>query len=338
MLADFHLGYCAIGLIFFGRSLLACRAFDQVPLLAGAGTETPESELVVLRTDTNPIAERGDQPLEPDAWRLIESPELRFVDLAGRAQDDARFDLVARARTAMSEVTTAEVLAVTRSVVPTDPSAAHRAIRHLRAERAASLWLLPRPRPTWTLPLWLSTMTDALPVYAAINRDDADFGAPDAPGLHRSDALRAALSGSEAASSLPHRILKSMRASDQRVRVAFAADAFTDTAPHSLRRLSRQYGELMRSLHVPNWLLAVTTLGYMAALVTAVHGPFATTAWGWFATAGWLSGAVPALLLARVSRIPTIAALFAPFAAALDVLLQIRSLFGRRATVATADS
>jgi hypothetical protein len=350
LLADFHLGYCAIGLIFFGRSLLACRAFDSVPLLAEAGSQLADSELDVLRVDVAVAGERADRAADLAAWHSIESPRVRLLDLAPGAQVDRPLDPrgdpqaerpldpTARARLAMGEVASAEVLVLTRAVVPTDPRALQRALRHLRSERAATVWLLARPRTSWTLPLWLSTMTDALPVYAAINRDDADFGAPDAPGLHRSEALRAALATASTTSSLSQRILLSMRANDQRVRVAFAADAFADTTPHTLRALAQHYRELMRALRVPNWILAVTTLGYAAALVAAIRGPFAPTAWGWFATAGWLSGAVPALLLARVSRISTVAALFAPIAAVMDVLLQIGGLFDRRAKVATADS
>ena len=351
MFDDFHFGYFAIGGLFFGRALLACTALERVPYLTSAaqpgavtgprGAHDLEIDVVLVARSTDGIAEC----LATLRSQTGVAAHVVLVDDRSAPADPAR--LFALAATASATVVPiarvphgtlpshhahtsplahdrfAHVPVLPRHALLRQDDAVDAALRTLRASRAAGLWLIGGARAGWLWPLWLSSLGDTMPAFAAVHRDRDAPAVPLDSALYRCGFLRDALARSEAAHAAVPEFVLAQHALRQKqaIRVAHAAFEFTAANRARIGDFVELSERTLASFGLRTWLAAIFVLLYAAALIGAAIGPFDANRWGLFAAGGLASLAVPGGLPERVQRAPALFGLLTPLACALEAML-----------------
>ncbi|MEY2980009.1 MAG: hypothetical protein RL562_236 [Planctomycetota bacterium] len=322
MTHGFHFGYFAVGLVFFGRALLACAGLRRVPYLpedASAGAEpTGVTVLVATRGDAMKVCladlERqrgvdldirvvGEDDVPPPA-HAVPMPRDRGVPwtVGYRHALDA------------SAVRSEWVLLLDAPLRLPHAEAILRAIRHAERERAALVWLVPRVRTAaWASPARLTSLADAMPAMAATNTDRPGLPLPGLPGLVRRGPLQRALreAGVALDPNFEGRLTAFVEAEHARARYVLAADEL-DAGHLGGPRLRESIERLLATVEFRMPVLLAGLAAYALLWTTALVGAFSDEVWGLFAAAGLATLAVPAWLVASSTRTSPFAALLAP--------------------------
>lgn len=322
MTTGFHFGYFAVGLVFFGRSLLSCAGLRRVPYL-------PED----VRSDGDPVRVTVLLAPHADDWAAC----VEDLDRQRGVELDVR---MAGARTApspavavpieghegipwtegyrqaleASQVESEWVLLIDAPLRLPHREALLRAVRHAERERAGLVWLLPRVRTAaWASPARLTSLADAIPAMAATNTDRPGLPLPGLPGLVRRGPLQRVFSD-EGAIDDPNfegRLTAFVEAEHGRARYVLASDE-VDAGKLTSPRLRESIERLLATIEFRFPVLLAGLAAFALLWATALYGAFADELWGRFAAAGLASLAVPAWLVASSTRTSAFAGLLAP--------------------------
>ncbi len=339
---DFHLGFFGVGAVFFGRALLACVGLERIPFLGPRSESAPREPIDVILIARGPIAgvatcveallDQQDVDLRVIVVddRSDAATTRAVAALAGERVEAIRIDAVPAdalpfphaLRVALGATRSERVLVLQEAVQPLRRDSVAALLHAARVQRAASLWVLPRPRPGALWPLVLAGIADALPALAAIHRGGESLAVPIDVAVHRSDLLRVALARPDAkAAAVPELLIAdTCRRRGLAVRVAQGSDEFAALRRLRLADLLETSERALASVGLRPWLLVLVTALYALACGTAVYGAFADNPWGWFAAGGLCSAAIPGVLIARVMRAPLLLGLLAPLSAPIEVL------------------
>lgn len=344
MLGDFHLGFFIVGVLFFGRAILACVALERIPFLLRARLDGQPDELdVALVARGTPAAvEQVVEALElqsgvrcrvlliDDRSDAADAVTLRAIAARHASVELHRIDTTPAGALpfghaiaqALPHCRGEFVLLMQEAVLPRVDDAVARALATARAARAGSLWILHRPRCGWLWPTALGAMGDALPALASVHRGHEALAVPLELALHRTETLRATFARPDALrAAVPERLIaETCRHRKLPVRVAHAGEEFSALRRSRLGDLAEGAERGLASFGFKPALLAAITALYALMWFVAATGPFHANAWGLFAAGGLASAAVPAVLIARLYRAPILAGLLTPLANGLEIL------------------